>query len=71
MYLISANCGAEGFICFHDPWFMETDGSQPDDFIDFATPHYPTGSRTAQTDGVFLNQDFYIPGNPYYSVRAP
>ena len=71
MYLISANSSAEELIYFHDPWFMETDSSQPDDFIPFTTPHNPTGSRAAQTGGAFLDQGWPFYDPPYYSVAAP
>jgi hypothetical protein len=40
-------------ILFKDPWFMETDGSQPVSFLSFAAPHSPTGARAEQTGGVF------------------
>jgi hypothetical protein len=55
-------------ILFKDPWFMESDGSQPVDFLAFAAPHSPTGARAEQTGGVFMHvqhQDV-----PKYLYRA-
>ncbi len=69
--LLSSGGSSNGIIEFHDPWFVETDGTQPDDFLPFPSPHYPTGHRDSTTGGVFLNQDYGDPGVPYYSVRAP
>jgi len=68
-YLISANGSDDGQIKFHDPWFLESDGSQPDSLIEFPSPYQPTGARNETSGGVFLNQSF-TGNNPHYSVRA-
>lgn len=70
--LISANGADNGKITFHDPWFLESNGSQPDGFIEFVSPYQPTGSRNESSGGVFLNQnpDPGDPTVPHYSVRA-
>lgn len=71
--LISANGADDGKIKFHDPWFLESDGSQPDAFIEFDSPFQPTGARNETSGGVFLNQFPPTDPNvekPYYSVRA-
>lgn len=64
-----------GTIQFRDPWYLHSDPNrpQPDSFFTYTvtTPFSPTGAYNKTTGGVFLNQDPNIPGNPYYSVRAP
>ncbi len=56
---------------FHDPWFVESDGTQPDDFLPFSSPYQPTGARNESSGGVFLDQPYDDPPNPFYSVRVP
>ncbi|MCZ7558281.1 MAG: M43 family zinc metalloprotease [Bacteroidia bacterium] len=55
-------------ILFKDPWFMETDGSQPVSFLSFAAPHSPTGARAEQTGGVF--EHLNNPDFPKYLYQA-
>jgi hypothetical protein len=59
-----------GSILFHDPWFFESDGSQPDDFIKFDSPYQPTGARDETSGGVFLDQGFPNWESPLYLVSA-
>ncbi len=56
---------------FQDPWYILSNGDQPGNYwIPFASYYEPTGKEGASEKGVFLNQDYNIPGQPYYSVRA-
>lgn len=59
-----------GKIKFNDPWYLKSDGTQSgmNDFIEFDAPYEPTGKEGETTGGVFLDQDYNIPGNSYYSV---
>ncbi len=58
-------------IQFRDPWYVESNGTQPNSFDTFASPFHPTGAYSQSSSGVFLGQDYNIPGNPYYSVQTP
>ncbi|NIW45009.1 MAG: hypothetical protein GWN14_10005, partial [candidate division Zixibacteria bacterium] len=68
-YLLTTGASNVGQIDFHNPWFVESDGSQPDDFLPFSLPYSPTGARDSTTGGVFLDQPF-TGNNPHYRVRA-
>ena len=58
-------------IQFQDPWYEESNGSQPDLFHTFASPYHPTGAYNQSSGGIFLNQP-YTGNNPvFYSVRFP
>jgi len=54
---------------FHDPWYVDANGQQPDTFLPFDSPHQPTGSYNETSGGVFLDQPF-TGNNPHYSVKA-
>ncbi len=56
-------------IRFRDPWFLESDGSQPDKLLSFRAPYSPTGARGESAGGVFLDQPVGS-GGPSYSVGA-
>ncbi|MBI1805894.1 MAG: hypothetical protein HYR76_02435 [Ignavibacteria bacterium] len=72
--LIEAPTLNSGTIQFRDPWYLHSNGTQPDSFFTYnvSTPFSPTGAYNQTTGGVFLNE-----GNPpqwdqtHYSVRAP
>ncbi len=60
-------------IWFNDPWYIKdqyNNQSGMGDFLGFPSPHYPTGAYNHSSGGVFLNQDYRVPGQPYYSVKA-
>jgi hypothetical protein len=60
-------------IRFNDPWYLKDQyGNQSgmNDFIPFTSPYFPTGAYNQSSGGVFLNQDFRVPNQPYYSVKA-
>lgn len=66
-------------ISFRDPWFidfneppygMRNQGQSGAQWHDITTLPFNPNSSSAYK-GVFLNQDYNIPGNPYYSVGAP
>jgi len=70
-YLISANTQDLGQIDFRDPWLVEADGSQPDNFHTFTVlPFTPGSGNYGNYGGVFLDQD---PAQTpvYYSARVP
>jgi len=54
---------------FRDPWYLESNGSQPNSWHSFASPFHPTGAYDQSTGGVFLNQN--VNSGVYYTVRAP
>ncbi len=58
-----------GNLAFHDPWYVDANGQQPDTFLPFDSPYQPTGSYNETSGGVFLDQDFNDPV-PYYSVKT-
>ncbi|WKZ68335.1 MAG: T9SS type A sorting domain-containing protein [Melioribacteraceae bacterium] len=57
-------------IMFNDPWYVNEYGDQlgMGNFLTFSAPYVPTGKHGESNGGVFLDQDYNIPGNPYYSV---
>ncbi len=57
-------------IQFQDPWYVESNGTQPDIFHTFTSPYNPTGAYGQTSGGVFLGQS-YGGASPYYSVQAP
>ena len=59
-------------IQFHDPWYVDENNNQPDDFLPFTTPYSPTGNANEKNGGVFLDQnpDPNDPNKPFYSVKA-
>ena len=72
-----------GNVEFKDPWFIDYQdpsyGNQKRNrgmsapFIPRSSPFYPNYSTSYSGNtykGVFLDQDYNIPGNPYYSVQA-
>ncbi|MCX7759373.1 MAG: hypothetical protein N2169_07210 [bacterium] len=70
--LISAPNQNFGAVQFKDPWYLHSDNTQPNSFIQYTSPHSPTGAYNQTTGGVFLNQGnppYWQP--PYYSVRVP
>jgi hypothetical protein len=64
------NSNSYGYIEFKDPWYLLSPDNQPNNFIQFSSPHVPTGAYNQTTGGVFLNQEI-APNKPYYSVRVP
>ncbi len=72
--LIDAPSLAVGTIDFQDPWYLGSDGTQPNQFqVNLTSPFSPTGAYNHTTGGVFLNQggpDPTHPVPPYYSVRT-
>ncbi|APF20747.1 hypothetical protein Calab_1128 [Caldithrix abyssi DSM 13497] len=68
--LIYADDATDGQIDFHDPWYVDQNGNQPDDFITWSSPHYPKGKFGETTGGVFLEQGWPDWQPPYYSVKA-
>ncbi len=61
----------KGYGYFQDPWYVLSNGSQPGNYWKSFTSFYePTGKEGATEKGVFLNQDYRVPGQPYYSVKA-
>ncbi len=70
--LIDGPSTSGGSVEFRDPWYLaDAFGSQPNTFFTYPSPYSPTGAYNQMTGGVFLNQRYDIPGNPYYSVGAP
>jgi len=76
-YLLSSNTFNYGSIEFSDPWlrdYIETPYGKKNQGKGAPLKSYSLPLKlTTQPPfrGVFLNQDYNIPGNPYYSVRAP
>ncbi|MHB2154512.1 MXAN_6640 family putative metalloprotease [Calditrichota bacterium GD2] len=68
--LIYADDATDGHIAFHDPWYVDANDNQPDDFITWSSPHYPKGKFGETTGGVFLEQGWPDWQPPYYSVKA-
>jgi hypothetical protein len=60
-----------GSIQIKDPWYLHSDGRQPDSLFTWPSPHSPTGAYNQTTGGVFLNQRYDVPNPVYYSVGAP
>ncbi len=75
-----------GVIEFRDPWFIDFQdaqfgnqlrnrGMQGAVFRQRTSPFYPNATTQYEFGqtyrGVFLNQDYYIPNQPYYKVRVP
>ncbi len=62
-----------GKIYFSDPWYYYQDSNgnwvQSDVFIEYDSP--ATIDEKSVYGGVFINQDYNIPGNPYYSISSP
>ncbi|MHB1688201.1 MAG: right-handed parallel beta-helix repeat-containing protein [Ignavibacteriaceae bacterium] len=59
-------------IQFRDPWYLESNGTQPNTFDTFISPYNPTGAYNQSAGGVFLNQSgppLWTP--PYYSIQTP
>lgn len=65
-----AGSGATDSVEFLDPWYLASNGTQPNTFKTFVSPFSPTGAYNQSSGGVFLNQGYDVPGNPYYSVRT-
>jgi hypothetical protein len=57
-----------GIIQFRDPWYVHSDGTQPDSFFTYSTPYVPTGAYNQAKGSVFLNQQ--VQSGAYYSIRA-
>ena len=57
-----------GVIQFRDPWYLHSDGTQPDSFFSYTDSYVPTGAYNQTKGGVFLNQS--VQSNNYYSIRA-
>ncbi len=60
---------------FNDPWFYYEDASgnwfQSDEFKTYSSPLSIQNNSVVTYGGVFLNQDYNVPGQPYYSVQSP
>ena len=60
-------------IQFRDPWYLESNGAQLNQFDTFTSPYNPSGAYNQSNGGVFLNQGLiqgqWVP--PYYSIQAP
>jgi len=83
--LLDAPGTTGGNIQFRDPWYIDypdplygnnlrNRGMQGAIYHDRSSPFHPdfnTPPGEQSYRGVFLNQDYNIPGNPYYSVGAP
>lgn len=55
---------------FQDPWYIKSDDTQPGDYwIPCVSSYEPNGKHGATEKGVFLNQDYKVPGQPY-SIKA-
>lgn len=67
--LLSGGIGGE--IEFKDPWYKETDGSQPANFLSYNSPFTPGVNTNYDYTGIFLNQWYDIFNHPYYSVKVP
>ncbi|VAX15228.1 hypothetical protein MNBD_IGNAVI01-3165 [hydrothermal vent metagenome] len=59
----------QGELYFHDPWYLKSDGTQPDDYLPFTSPYEPNGKEGASEKGVFVNQ-IIQPNLPYYSIKV-
>lgn len=53
-----------GQVEFQEPWYLKTDGSQPNTFLPFSSPFTPTGAQSQQSGGVFLGQE--VEAGTYY-----
>jgi hypothetical protein len=60
-----------GIINFHDPWYVDQNGNQPNNILPFSSPYYPKGKYGESNGGVFLLQGYPNWTPPYYTVRAP
>ncbi len=60
-----------GSIDFQDPWFVETNGSQPNNWHSYNSPFTPGSGNYLSYGGVFLNQGYPNWAPPYYSVSIP
>lgn len=68
-----------GYIGFKDPWLIDdSDSKGPKNrgtmasalwYDNLSSPFSPSTSSNYM--GVFLDQDYNVPGQPYYSVRVP
>ncbi len=56
-------------IQFRDPWYVESNGTQPNSFDTFTSPFHPTGANGQSGGGVFLGQTVNL--GTYYSVQSP
>ena len=57
-------------IQFQDPWYIESNGSQSNQFDTYSSPYIPTGAYNQSSGGIFLNQNpTFDPLYPNYSVR--
>ncbi|RMD86947.1 MAG: hypothetical protein D6813_14230, partial [Calditrichaeota bacterium] len=63
-------------LSFNDPWYLNSDGTQGNNFASHTVPlnktNVMTGAYNQSTGGVFLDQnpDPNDPNKPYYSVKA-
>ncbi len=64
-------------LMFKDPWLLENSEQYGKRNIGVSTPYNflenSNGNLSLNSahQGVFLNQDYYIPGQPYYSISIP
>ncbi|MBI5475502.1 MAG: hypothetical protein HY964_02045, partial [Ignavibacteriales bacterium] len=61
-----------GKLQFRDPWYLDSNGTQPSSFFTYTSPYSPTGAYNQSSGGVFMNQtpDFGDSTIPYYSVKV-
>jgi len=73
--LLDAPGTSGGSIQFRDPWryYQDQNGNwlQSNEFIPYGAPFVMNNNTLQSYGGVFLNQDYNVPGHPYYSVGAP
>jgi len=71
--LVDAPIVGSDSVSFRDPWYVaNASGNQPNQFITYDAPLFPTGAYNQTTGGVFLNENpNFDAGKPNYSVGAP
>jgi hypothetical protein len=69
---VSIDAGG-GLMQFRDPWYLHSNGTQPDSFFTYTGAFSPTGAWNQPSGGVFVNQEYdpQNPSLPHYSLRAP
>jgi hypothetical protein len=63
----------EGVVFFHDPWYVDANGEQPDDlpteYREKDSPHTPFGNENRDIDGGVFNEMDIASGKPYYRTK--
>jgi hypothetical protein len=59
-----------GQVEVRDPWYVQQNGSQPNQFNTFSAPYTPTGAYNQSQGFVFKDQAYGL-NIPHYSVRVP